>query len=129
MTHSGGKPHAVGDRGQRYEVRYVDGNGAEKVFGWSEQYPEGFVRSINLHPTMHSPRVIDRQRRWLHKKRGTTYTEIGRGKMQSEMRPLDMEPVVIYRADADGSLWVRLAEEFEDGRFEPVPPEQEGSHG
>lgn len=21
MTHSGGKPHAVGDRGQRYEVR------------------------------------------------------------------------------------------------------------
>ncbi len=61
--------------------------------------------------------------RWRHKKRGTTYVEIGRGKLTGGMAPIsEFEPVVIYRADADGTLWVRDAAEFDDGRFEFIPP-------
>lgn len=60
--------------------------------------------------------------RWKHKKRGTTYTEIGRGKLQSmDCGGLsDLEPMVIYQGD-DGQIWVRDQVEFEDGRFEFVP--------
>jgi hypothetical protein len=37
MTHSGGKPHAVGDRGQRYEISFHDRDGNQRrVFGWAE---------------------------------------------------------------------------------------------
>ena len=36
MTWGGGRPHTnVGDRGQRYEVRWQDLDGAEKVLGWA----------------------------------------------------------------------------------------------
>ena len=52
----------VGDKGQRYEVRYTDSKGIEKVFGWTKD-PKGgaFVKSINLNPSMSNPRVIDRE--------------------------------------------------------------------
>lgn len=33
----------------------------------------------------------------------------------------DRSPVVIYD-DADGTVWVRPTQEFEDGRFEKVDP-------
>lgn len=59
-------------------------------------------------------------RRWRHKKRGTFYTEIGRGRMQCTGPIYDMLPVVIYQSESDGSLWVRFESEFEDGRFEEV---------
>lgn len=59
-------------------------------------------------------------RRWRHRKRGTTYTEIGRGKLQMSVEGNDDNPCVIYRADADGSLWARPTHEFEDGRFEEI---------
>jgi len=37
MTHSGGKPHAVGDRGQRYEITIYDEELQQRVvLGWSE---------------------------------------------------------------------------------------------
>lgn len=51
----------VGDRGQRYEVRYLVDDGSEHVFGWSESYPQGYVDAIKAHPVWHSPRVIDRR--------------------------------------------------------------------
>lgn len=52
----------VGDKGQRYEVHYTDSDGKEKVFGWTNEADGGaLVRSINLNPSMNSPRVIDRQ--------------------------------------------------------------------
>jgi hypothetical protein len=37
VTHSGGKPHAVGDRGQRYEITVYDEEiSARRVLGWAE---------------------------------------------------------------------------------------------
>lgn len=70
MTHSGGKPHHVGDRRQRYEVRYVDADdGIEKVFGWTDETDGGaMVECINLHPVWNSPRVVDRQAKSKEKK-------------------------------------------------------------
>jgi hypothetical protein len=58
--------------------------------------------------------------RWRHVERGTYYTEIGRGFASIADMPIkDYTAVVIYQGD-DGTLWVRNAVEFDDGRFEPV---------
>ncbi len=60
--------------------------------------------------------------KWKHKKRGTVYEEIGRAKLQAADPGglTDMDAMVVYRG-ADGQLWVRPADEFEDGRVEKVP--------
>ena len=60
-------------------------------------------------------------RRWRHVKRNTLYTEIGRGYMQSTDPEWEMKAVVIYESDADGTMWVRPATEFDDGRFVRAP--------
>lgn len=70
----------------------------------------------------HQSAASHSQEIWRHKKRGTTYTIIGRGKLQSS-DPTglgDNQPMVVYRSEADGSIWVRPTDEFEDGRFERV---------
>ena len=56
---------------------------------------------------------------WRHKKRGTTYVEVGRAVLQASNPALLQEgtQIVIYRG-TDGKLWCRSAAEFEDGRFE-----------
>lgn len=73
-----------------------------------------------------------------HRKRGSVYAVLGIGMMQSaDWRdpgtPADncpngvsvnMREVAIYRGE-DGQTWVRPIEEFEDGRFEPLPPQAE----
>lgn len=59
-------------------------------------------------------------RRWRHKKRGTTYVEIGRATLQAATGPAgEGDTLVIYRGE-DGQLWAREAHEFEDGRFDEV---------
>ncbi|WP_205687917.1 hypothetical protein [Ciceribacter ferrooxidans] len=54
-----------------------------------------------------------------HKKRGTTYEVIARGRLQVD-GDLDNEKVTIYRSLQDGAYWVRPEYEFSDGRFEVV---------
>ena len=66
MTHSGGKPHAVGDKGQRYEVSFYDpSTNARRVLGWSDT-PEGARRmsaAIELHPSWQFGWITDREAR------------------------------------------------------------------
>lgn len=67
MTHSGGKPHAVGDKGQRYEVRCKGVTGcdddAPTIVGWSDTLKgvKSFVQGIDAHPSWHSPTITDRE--------------------------------------------------------------------
>lgn len=55
-----------------------------------------------------------------HKKRGTTYTIIGTGKVQTEVPLKDYDRVVVYIGD-ERDIWVRPVDEFNDGRFEELP--------
>lgn len=64
MTHSGGKPHEVGDRGQRYEVTVFDENLNKRiVFGWVND-AETAIKMANaaeLRPAWKLAQVRDRQ--------------------------------------------------------------------
>ena len=63
MTHSGGKPHDVGDRGQRFEVSYFDPVvKARKIVGWCET-AEGarqMADGVEKHPVWEYPWITDR---------------------------------------------------------------------
>ena len=50
--------------------------------------------------------------RWGHVKRGGTYVVIDNGVIEATLTAC-----VIYKADADGTTWVRPLSEFMDGRF------------
>ena len=64
-------------------------------------------------------------KRWRHLKRGTTYEEIGRARLQaSTCLPDEGDVLIIYRGD-DGKLWAREENEFLDGRFERVPQQED----
>lgn len=63
MTHSGGKPHNVGDKGQRFEVSYFDSyTNTRKVFGWSDTIDgaQRFANCIEASPSMEFPQILDR---------------------------------------------------------------------
>lgn len=65
------------------------------------------------------------QPRWLHKKRGTTYVQVGLARLQTEFPSLhldDMTVMMVYRSESDGLLWVRSEAEFRDGRFAALQP-------
>jgi hypothetical protein len=53
----------VGNKGLRYEVRFIDGNKQERVFGWagSLEGVASFVKAIGLHPVHKFSQAIDRQ--------------------------------------------------------------------
>jgi hypothetical protein len=65
VTHDGGKPHAVGDRGQRYEVTYRDpADDCRKIMGWSATTDgaDAMATSIAMHPSWTDPLIADRHR-------------------------------------------------------------------
>jgi hypothetical protein len=50
----------VGYKGQRYEVRYIDGDGVEQVMGWTNDANDNaFTDAIKAHPVWHSPKIVD----------------------------------------------------------------------
>lgn len=64
MTINGGKPHAAGDRGQRYAVFYKKaGSPQEHSFGWTNKLDtaRAMQQSIIMSYGMHYPRIHDRQ--------------------------------------------------------------------
>lgn len=58
-------------------------------------------------------------RQWRHKKRGTTYAEIGTLIVQAAQPVNDGEPLLVYIGEK-GDLYGRPPVEFADGRFEAV---------
>lgn len=64
MTHSGGKPHQVGDRGQRYEVTVMDHVHHRRiVVGWCNEVDRarGMRDGANMRPTWSDARIEDRE--------------------------------------------------------------------
>lgn len=53
----------VGDKNQRYEVQAIfPPNTEHEVMGWTDRADGGeLVGSVEMHPSWHSPRVIDRE--------------------------------------------------------------------
>ena len=66
--------------------------------------------------------AVRSQGRYRHKKRGGTYALLGTAEAQASAPINEGEPIAVYRCDADGRLWARPLGEFDDGRFEPLPP-------
>ena len=63
MTHSGGKPHVVGDRGQRYEVSFYDPEqDKRRVLGWTDtpESAQKMAEAIEAHPSWQFAQIIDR---------------------------------------------------------------------
>lgn len=61
--------------------------------------------------------------KWRHVKRGTIYTEVGRGKAQTDTMISDDDAVVIY-IGSDGQYWVRPPHEFETGASNSFTPQR-----
>ena len=63
MTHSGGKPHTVGDQGQRYEVSVYDEDKGERVVcGWSDdpEIARQMATSFAKRPGWSLEQILDR---------------------------------------------------------------------
>jgi len=58
-------------------------------------------------------------KRYIHNKRGSTYTTIASGMLQTSVPIGDNTKLVSY-LDNGGTFWFRPVTEFEDGRFQEV---------
>ena len=65
--------------------------------------------------------------RYRHKKRGSTYTVVGTGELQSKLPVEEGTKLVVYQCETDGRIWIRPESEFYDGRFEQL--EEDTTHG
>jgi hypothetical protein len=56
-------PDRIGDKGQRFEISYVDEDGRRIIFGWAatQDGADSFLHSIALNPSMRDGEVRDRQ--------------------------------------------------------------------
>jgi hypothetical protein len=64
MTWGGGKPHQVGDRGQRYEVSVMDAEKNERIIvGWvnDKSAAERWAVAACLRPSWYHGQVRDRK--------------------------------------------------------------------
>lgn len=64
VTHSGGKPHETGDRGQRYEVRAVGWPKEDEcVIGWTDGEAQAYrmMSSVLKAPGCTRATIFDRQ--------------------------------------------------------------------
>jgi hypothetical protein len=64
VTHSGGKPHQVGDRGQRYEISCFDQVSKERiVIGWTNdaETAADMRAGAEMRPTWCECQVKDRR--------------------------------------------------------------------
>lgn len=52
------------DKGQRYKVICLTKSGRQVTIGWAETQKgvDNLVLGVNLHPSFHSPQVIDRNK-------------------------------------------------------------------
>lgn len=65
MTHSGGKPHNIGDKGQRYEIRATGYPKVEvSVIGWSDDLDgaKRMASAIRKAPCCLSTEIFDRRK-------------------------------------------------------------------
>lgn len=63
MTINGGQPHAVGDRGQRYEVTFFNpATKRRQVLGWSATHDgaASMAAAVDAHPSWEQPQIEDR---------------------------------------------------------------------
>jgi hypothetical protein len=63
MTINGGQPHAVGDRGQRYEVTFFDAaSNCRCVLGWCTtlEGARSMASGVEHHPSWALPWITDR---------------------------------------------------------------------
>lgn len=56
---------------------------------------------------------------YTHYKRGSNYTKIAEGVLQTS-KPIDDNTVLVSYISNDGKFWFRPIDEFEDGRFQEV---------
>lgn len=54
-----------------------------------------------------------------HKIRGSFYSVLGAGYLQTNTPLADNHPLIFYEGD-DGKMWARCQEEFHDGRFQEI---------
>lgn len=86
--------------------------------GGQDDWPSTLTAGLEALLEVAGPADIARGAR--HVKRGSTYSVLGIGSLQTAMPVEEGARLAIYVCDIDGSLWARPEPEFFDGRFTPL---------